>query len=150
MTARRHAGAPVMTDSQRPNPHRLTRDPQRAMLAGVCAGLADYFGFDLKGLRLVVAILTLVFSPFVITSYVVLALVLPKKEGKPTLDQEQATFWREVSNRPADVFGGLRHRFRALDLRLQRMEAFVTSPQFRIDRELKRPSDIEGSEQRET
>ncbi len=137
-----------MTDSQRPNPHRLTRDPQRAMVAGVCAGLADYFGFDLRGLRLVVVLLALVFSPFVITSYVVLALVLPKRDSKPTLDREHAQFWREVSNRPADVFGSLRHRFRALDLRVQRMEAFVTSPQFTIDRELKQPSAIRDSEAR--
>ena len=53
-------------------------------------------------------------------------------------DDDQAVFWRGVSNAPADVFGSLSHRFRELDLRLQRMEAHVTSREFDIDRELNR------------
>jgi len=33
---------------ERKNPHRLYRDKDNAMLAGVCAGLASYFGLSLK------------------------------------------------------------------------------------------------------
>jgi hypothetical protein len=36
------------------------------------------------------------------------------------------------------VFGALSHRFRQLNQRLERMEAFVTSKEFEIDRELER------------
>jgi hypothetical protein len=39
---------------------------------------------------------------------------------------------------PSDVFSNLSHRFRELDLRLQKMEAYVTSKAFDIDRELGR------------
>ena len=33
------------------NPHRLFRDKENAVLAGVCAGIADYFGFNRKGVQ---------------------------------------------------------------------------------------------------
>lgn len=132
-----------MTDT-RTNPHRLYRDRQNAMLAGVCAGLAEYFGFNRKGVRLVVAISALAFMPFVIVSYIVLAILLPIKPEEVVVDQERAEFWREVSHAPSDVFSRVKHRFRELDHRLQRMEAFVTSREFEIDRELGRAGREKG------
>ncbi len=123
---------------QRKNPHRLYRDRENAMIAGVCAGIAEYFGFSRKGLRCVTAISCVFFMPFVIVSYIILAIVLPLKPTEDRIDEEQAKFWRGVSNAPADVFSNVKHRFRELDLRVQRMEAFVTSREFDIDRELGR------------
>jgi phage shock protein C len=125
-------------DGDRMNPHRLYRDRDNAMLAGVCAGLADYFGFNLRALRVVVALGAIFFLPFTVVSYVLLAILLPVRPAEARLEPEREDFWRNVNNAPADVFRSLRHRFRELDLRLQRMEAFVTSPEFEIDRELGR------------
>jgi phage shock protein C len=122
------------------NPHRLFRDKEHAVLAGVCAGIAEYFGLNRKCVRLV-TFLFICFPPFfgfIIISYVVLAIVLPVKPGDLFESSEQAEFWRGVSNAPSDVFGALRHRFRELNHRLQKMEAFVTSREFEIDRELGR------------
>lgn len=125
---------------KRENPHRLYRDKQNAMLAGVCSGIADYFGFNRKGVRVAMALTFLFppFIPFVVVSYIVLAIVLPLKPPELYANDERAQFWRGVSNAPADVFSALRHRFKALNLRLERMEAYVTSSEFRIDRELHR------------
>lgn len=125
---------------QRQNPHRLFRDKENAMFAGVCAGIADYFGFNRRGTRVATALLFMFppFIPFVIVSYIILAIVLPIRPANLYENKEQANFWRGVSNAPADVFGGLSHRFRELNLRLERMEAFVTSKEFEIDRELGR------------
>ena len=120
------------------NPHRLYRNRERAWLAGVCAGLADYFGFNLKAVRLVFVIAAIPFPPAVILGYLVLAILLPVRPLEVERDEEQERFWRGVSTAPADVFSDTRHRFRELDLRLQRMEAFVTSREFEIDRELGR------------
>jgi phage shock protein C len=120
------------------NPHRLFRDKENAMLAGVCAGIADYFGLNRKGVRLV-TFLFMLFPPFfafIVISYVVLTIVLPVKPVEVDQNPERAEFWRGVSNAPADVFGSLRHRFRELNVKLERMEAFVTSREFEIDREL--------------
>jgi len=122
------------------NPHRLFRDKEHAVLAGVCAGIAEYFGFNRKGVRLVTFLLMLFppFFAFVIISYIVLAIVLPAKPVDLYETSEQAEFWRGVSNAPSDVFGALRHRFRELNHRLEKMEAFITSREFEIDRELGR------------
>lgn len=129
-----------MSSSVRANPHRLYRDRENAMLAGVCAGLADYFGFNRRGVRLVVAIGALFFLPFVVVSYLVLAILLPVRPGGVNVDEEKAEFWRDVSNAPSDVFSNVKHRFKELDRRLQRMEAYVTSPEYEFDRELRRES----------
>mgnify|MGYP001828935633 CR=1 FL=1 len=125
---------------KRKNPHRLYRDKENAVLAGVCAGIAEYAGFNRKAVRLV-TVLLLLFPPFfafTIISYVILAIVLPAKPERLYENQEQAEFWRGVSTAPADVFGALRHRFRELNQRLEKMEAYVTSKEFEIDRELDR------------
>lgn len=125
---------------KRENPHRLYRDKRHAVLAGVCAGIADYFGFNRKAVRVVFALTVLFppFLPFVIVSYIVLAIVLPKKPDELYGDTEKAEFWRGVSNAPADVFSALSHRFKALNMRLEKMEAYVTSKEFSFDRELGR------------
>lgn len=125
---------------KRQNPHKLFRDKENAMLAGVCAGIADYFGFNRKGTRVATALLLLLppFFPFVIVSYFILAILLPVKPANLYETEEQAQFWRGVSNAPSDVFGSLSHRFRELNMRLEKMEAFVTSKEFEIDRELGR------------
>jgi phage shock protein C len=125
---------------ERKNPHRLFRDREHAMVAGVCAGIAEYFGLNRKGVRLATVLLMLLppFFAFVVISYVVLAIVLPVKPVDLYETQEQAEFWRGVTNAPSDVFGALSHRFKELNMRLERMEAFVTSREFEIDRELEK------------
>jgi phage shock protein C len=125
---------------ERKNPHRLYRDKDNAMLAGVCAGLASYFGLNRKGLRLIVAVSTLFFFPFVVPAYIILMIILPVKPQDLYQDEGQEKFWRGVSMAPTDVFSNLSHRFRELDLRLQKMEAYVTSREFEMDRELGRNS----------
>jgi phage shock protein C len=125
---------------KRQNPHRLYRDKQNAVLAGVCAGIADYAGLNRKGVRVVTVLMMLFppFVPFVILSYILLAIFIPVKPSELYGDDEKAEFWRGVSNAPSDVFGALSHRFRELNLKLEKMEAYVTSREFEFDRELAR------------
>ena len=124
----------------RKNPHRLYRDKENAMLAGVCAGLASYFGLNRKGLRLIARVSTVFFFPFMVPAYIILAIILPVKPQDLYKDEGQEKFWRGVTMAPTDVFSNLSHRFRELDLRLQKMEAYVTSREFEMDRELGRHS----------
>jgi phage shock protein C len=125
---------------ERKNPHRLFRDKENAMLAGVCAGIAEYAGLNRKGVRLATFLLMLIppFFMFIVISYVILTIVLPIKPANLYETPDQAEFWRGVSTAPADVFGSVRHRFRELNVRLERMEAYITSKEFEIDRELGR------------
>lgn len=58
---------------------KLTR-PNNRMLAGVCAGLADYFGWDVTVLRIIYALAT-VFTAFSgVIVYIVLWIVMPEKK----------------------------------------------------------------------
>jgi len=123
---------------ERKNPHRLYRDKENAMLAGVFAGLANYFGLNRKGLRLIAAVCTVFFLPFMVPAYIILTIILPVKPKDLYQDESQEKFWRGVAMAPTDVFSNLNHRFRELDLRLQKMEAYVTSREFDMDRELGR------------
>ena len=125
---------------ERKNPHRLYRDKENAMIAGVLAGLANYFGLNRQGLRLIAAVCTVFFLPFMVPAYIILTIILPVKPKDLYQDESQEKFWRGVTMAPTDVFSNLSHRFRELDLRLQKMEAYVTSREFDMDRELGRNS----------
>jgi phage shock protein C len=112
-----------------PGPTGLYRDPRRGRIAGVCAGLADYFGVSLTGVRLVVILLSVfgLFGPILI-GYIALAILLQRRPERLFRDADDEAFWRSVTRRPADTLSGLARRFRELDERLAHMERRVTSP----------------------
>src|SRR5437868_2007653 len=67
---------------------KLYRDERRKVIAGVCAGLADYFGIDVAIVRLIF-LLTLIFKGGGGLVYIILWIVLPKKDYSyinPTVD----------------------------------------------------------------
>lgn len=121
----------------RERPHRLYRSREHRVIAGVCAGLADYLGFERRAVRIVTLIALIPFSTFVVLAYIALAILLPVRPDNLYRSKEHESFWRDVSNQPRNLFGELRHRFRDLELRLQRMETYVTSKEYEIDRQLK-------------
>ena len=57
--------------------NKLYRSSQNRMLAGVCAGVADFFGLDIKLVRLVWFI-ALLFGAGAIL-YIILWIVVPEK-----------------------------------------------------------------------
>ncbi|MGN1216847.1 MAG: PspC domain-containing protein [Phocaeicola sp.] len=60
------------------NNRKLTRSNDR-MIAGVCAGLAEYFGFDTTLVRVAYALLT-VFTAFSgLIVYLILMIVMPER-----------------------------------------------------------------------
>nr|QOL00390.1 phage shock protein C [uncultured organism] len=112
-----------------PGPTGLYRDPAHGRIAGVCAGLANYFGVSIGGMRLAVIVLGFVFFGPVLFGYILLAVLLPRRPAFLFKDPDDEAFWHSVARRPADTVGGLARRFRALDDRLARMERRVTSPE---------------------
>lgn len=119
------------------NPHRLYRNTQHRILTGVCAGVADYFGFNRRAVRVATVIAAIPFFAFTVVAYIVLSFVLPERPRQLCPDPEKEEFWRNATMEPKNTFGTVRHRFRELDVRLQRLEAYVTSKRFEIDRALK-------------
>lgn len=117
---------------------RLYRDRDKGILFGVCAGLAEYLGFNRTALRIIVILSAIPFTFAVILGYLALALLIPTRPQGLYASDEDEEFWREVKQAPADRLGRVRHQMRSLEHRLQRMEAWVTSREYEIDRELNR------------
>ncbi len=117
---------------------KFYRNRDRAMIAGVCAGLADYFGFNLKVTR-ILAVLSL-FMATVVTLVAYFGIVLlvpaaPKSSGAPQYDPE---FRRAIRSAPRQTLSDVRRRFQSLDNRLARLERYVTSPRFNLDQEFRK------------
>lgn len=118
-----------------PRPNRLYRLPKEGMCAGVLAGVADYFGFERGITRLVFVIVLLMGFPFAVTGYIVAALLLkPKPDGLYKTPKEEI-FWQSVRRSPKATFSDVRYRMRQVDQSLQRMERYVTSSRFKLDRD---------------
>jgi phage shock protein C len=118
-------------------PRRLYRDTEHGVCAGVCAGIADYFGFDRGATRVLTVLLQFLFAPTFLI-YVALAFLLPRKPRDLYRDEGEEAFWRQVRTSPKDTAAAVRHKLREIDARLQRMERYVTSPNFDLEREFRK------------
>src|ERR1700754_4257114 len=90
---------------------KLYRDERRKVIGGVCAGLADYFDIDIAIIR-ALFLLTFIFMGTGFMVYLVLWIVLPKKDYNyfnPGVDyrvppQEPFGPFGNVSPQPGDPF----------------------------------------------
>ena len=115
---------------------RLYRDSEKGLILGVCAGVADYFGFDLTATRVCVAVSLIFFMPATLLVYFGLALLLPKRRnGADESNRAETPVQRAVRAEPHGTLSNVNHRFRGLEVRLQRLEKYVTSPRFQLDQE---------------
>jgi len=127
-----------MTRETHPSPNKLYKDPAHGKLMGVCAGLADYTGIKANYIRIALVIGALIgFFVWIVIGYVILGAVLDPKPRDLYTDPDEERFWRDVRTRPQATAVDLRRRFRSIDDRIQRMESYVTSQRFKLDRELK-------------
>jgi len=114
---------------------RLWRDPRHAIVLGVCAGLAEYFGVGRTLIR-VLALLGLVFFTMpTLIAYFVAALLLERRPDDLYADERDARFWRRARVEPRGTLAEVAARVRALDERLRAAEAHVTSSAFRLRRQ---------------
>jgi len=142
----------------------LYRDSENGRIAGVCAGIADYFGLERWLVRiLVVTAFFLLAGPFVFVGYIACWFILEKKpqgyatdassfdtyqsEGKGWRNSDAATskdsvevktkVW-QAGQSPARVLERLTKRFNDNETRLRSMEKHVTSREFQLNREINR------------
>ena len=117
--------------------YRLWRDRDRGILAGVCAGIADYVGVEPIVVRILAVGGLIFFSVPTVVAYVVLALVLQPKPRALYASREEESFWRGVNTAPADTFDGLKRKFRDLEERLGHMETQVASGDVELHRKFR-------------
>lgn len=126
----------VWTDSSSSR-YRLWRNPDRGIVAGVCAGIADFLGVEPIVVRVVAVFGLFFFFPPTLGAYVVLAVVLKPKPRALYASPDEEAFWRGVNAAPADTLQGLKRKFRELEERLGGMESQVTSRDFELHRKFR-------------
>ena len=116
---------------------RFYRDKRHGKLFGVCAGIADYTGFDVSLVR--VGFLAAVFMSGggILPFYVIAAMVTPTKPlSLERADSEERQFWQGVRASPARVARDIRSRFKDMDRRLADIESYVTTENRSLAREI--------------
>ncbi|NUU66558.1 envelope stress response membrane protein PspC [Enterobacteriaceae bacterium BIT-l23] len=102
---------------------KLWRIPQRGMVKGVCAGIAQYLDVPVKLVRLIV-ILSMLFGLFFFTlvAYVILTFALdPMPEGA---DRQEASSGHILNEVDAELAEG--------EQRLRAMERYITSDAYTL------------------
>ena len=116
---------------------RFYRRKDKAMLGGVCAGVADYFGFNLCATRFL-TVVAFFFMPLVALAYLALVLLIPSASAADFEQPRDPEFRRAVRSSPSQTMADVRSRFKSLDRRLARLEKYVTSSRYQLDREFDR------------
>ena len=130
---------------------RLHRDVARGRIAGVCAGIADYFGVETWVTRCAAVVGLIFMGQVTLPAYLVAWVVMERAPvpGEPSRRRHRGG--AEGAAAPNGIEAGFsaRRRLKALladaaelELRLRRMETHVTSGQYALQRELR---DIEES-----
>lgn len=104
---------------------KLWRIPQRGMVKGVCAGIAEYLDVPVKLIR-IITVLAMLFGLFffVVVAYVILTFALdPMPEGAMNNP-------RQPSSR--DLLDTVDAELAAGEQRLREMERYVTSDTFTL------------------
>ncbi len=117
---------------------RFTRSSDNRVLGGVCGGLADYFGFNVRATRFLAFIA--LFTPFgfiAFVSYVVAVILFPAAPTKAPPPGVDESFHKAMRASPQQTMSDVRRRFLALDRKLARLEKYVTSSRYNLDREFR-------------
>lgn len=123
----------------------LYRDPYNGKIAGVCAGLANYFGLEVWLVRILVITAALLGGTFlVLVAYVAMALMLeklPKQYREDIRSQQAHTLkskpWAQ-GQAPKELLHTLDRDLSQVETRIRSMEAYVTSEAFKVNREFRK------------
>lgn len=140
------------TDSEAESPRfdlkkPLYRSRRNARIAGVCAGVAEYLGISTFIVRLVTFLSLFIVGAVTLWGYVIFWIVLDKEPkvrkvtgrryGRSNGAQSQSTDDVQESDSRPDI-DQCHNALRAAEKRLQEVEAFMTSKQFRLHCEINR------------
>ena len=142
---------------------RFYRSADRAVLGGVCAGLAEYFGFNLRVLRFLAIIAFVVAMPFSVVAYLAAVFLIPARStsdggryqrgrydsadrSRPERDvkcsrrerrraRKEAKRQRETG--PSEAAIKVREECETLDKRIVELEKIITSSRYQLDREIR-------------
>ena len=113
---------------------RFRRSSDKAILGGVCAGVADYFGFNLRATRFLTLLAFLFAMPMTVLAYIAAVILIPAEPSRQPADEK---FRQSLRYAPKQTMADVRGRFKSLDRRLARLEKYVTSSRYQLDQEFR-------------
>ena len=116
---------------------RFYRDKRHGKMFGICAGIADYTGFDVAIVRVCFLAAMFMSGGGILPFYFIAAMVTPTKPSVlERVDVEEKQFWQGVRASPARAARDIRSRMKDIDRRLADIESYVTTENRSLAREI--------------
>jgi phage shock protein C len=116
---------------------RFYRDKRNGKFLGICAGIADYTGFDVSLVRVCFLAAMFMSGGGILPFYFIAAMVTPTKPvAFERADVEERQFWQGVRASPTRAARDIRSRFKDIDRRLADIESYVTTENRSLAREI--------------
>ncbi len=124
--------------TEKPPSHtRFYRDKRNGKFLGICAGIADYTGFDVTLVRICFIAAVIMGSGAPLLLYFIAAMMTPDKPSQfAVADTEERQFWQGVRASPTRTARDIRSRFKDIDRRLADIESYVTTENRSLAREI--------------
>lgn len=129
---------------------RFHRNADKALIGGVCAGIADHLGFNLRVTRILAFIAFLMAMPVAVIAYFAVVFLVPSvsshRDGRRwrMCGRRRSKERHRQSQERAGVAGStdtiaveIDARCRDMDERLARLEQHVTSQRFQLEQEFR-------------
>jgi phage shock protein C len=122
---------------QPPSRTRFYRDKRNGKIMGVCAGIADYTGFDVALVRIAMVAAFFLSSGSILPVYFIAGFIAPDKPRELEMtDVDEQQFWRQVRTSPTRTARDIRLRLKDVDRRLVDVESYVTTENRSLAREI--------------
>ncbi|GAA4717692.1 envelope stress response membrane protein PspC [Sphingomonas lutea] len=116
---------------------RFYRDKRNGKIMGVCAGIADYTGFDVNLVRVCFIATVFMSGGSVLPFYFIAGFVTPTKPSALDYEnREDRQFWQGVRASPTRTAKDIRSRMRDIDRRLADIESYVTTENRSLAKEI--------------
>ena len=123
--------------TQPPSRTKFYLDKKNGKVMGVCAGIADYTGFDVSLVRICFIAMMFLSGGSILPVYFIAGFIAPNRPSTfAHEDPRDQKFWQGVRASPARAAGDIRSTFRDLDRRLADIESYVTTENRSLAREI--------------
>ena len=123
--------------TQPPSRTKFYLDKKHGKVMGVCAGLADYTGFDVTLVRILFVLGVFMGGGALIPVYFIAGFIAQDKPRElQDSDPEEKKFWQGVRTSPSRTARDIKSRFRDMDRRLAQIEHYVTTENRTLAREI--------------
>ncbi len=134
---RKHTAGTGQTKMARGSAGREMYRSRSGVIAGVCQGLAEYYGFNVFWLRVIVVVLFFMSGIWpVLFVYFLASLVMKPEPMRPIQTEDEQDFYDSYVHSRPSAARRLKRRFETLNRRIQRMEDTVTGREFEWEQKM--------------